>query len=389
MYQTGAILLYGIPLAYYLGMACWLALGWFSLVWLLKKRRAAKQLVAAGGSEATTVPAQKRRSMWLANLGLSVWLFMAGCTLLELYFAFVFNQSDSFNLSNVSKAWHMRYVQRNVEGFRDDQSLAEKYKQPGQKVWFIGDSFTFGHGVARVADRFSDLIGRDLAAKHPGQLVVANLAETGINTADVRKLTESIIRAKLKPDLLVYVICPNDIDEPLLESGSAEHQQPILQPPYPLFSHTYFLNLLWFRVKQATHPKVRDYYSELATAYKGRPALRMLAEIDRLKSSCKAAGIQLRIAVFPFLHNLGPKYPFGPAHALLLEHCREVHIPVMDLYPALEPHAGEGLVVGRFDAHPNERAHALAAEALEKNLLRDLFDAGSIRSTSPAADSKN
>jgi hypothetical protein len=45
---------------------------------------------------------------------------------------------------------------------------------------------------------------------------------------------------------------------------------------------------------------------------------------------------------------------------------------VLDLWPVLKPHLGEGLTVNRFDAHPNERAHALAAEAIERELLRDL-----------------
>jgi hypothetical protein len=49
-------------------------------------------------------------------------------------------------------------------------------------------------------------------------------------------------------------------------------------------------------------------------------------------------------------------------------------VPCLDLKTALLPHVGEGLTVNRFDAHPNERAQALAAEALERELLGDLFD---------------
>ena len=35
-------------------------------------------------------------------------------------------------------------------------------------------------------------------------------------------------------------------------------------------------------------------------------------------------------------------------------------------------------MVSRFDAHPNERAHVIAAEAMEKDLLSDL-----VRPTQP------
>ena len=47
---------------------------------------------------------------------------------------------------------------------------------------------------------------------------------------------------------------------------------------------------------------------------------------------------------------------------LIAEYCRARKVPVLDLRPTLEPHASERLTVSRFDSHPNERVHALAAE---------------------------
>ena len=47
----------------------------------------------------------------------------------------------------------------------------------------------------------------------------------------------------------------------------------------------------------------------------------------------------------------------------------------------LEPHASEKLTVNIFDAHPNERAHELAADAIADRLLGDLTD----RQPSPAS----
>ena len=45
---------------------------------------------------------------------------------------------------------------------------------------------------------------------------------------------------------------------------------------------------------------------------------------------------------------------------------------MLDLQPIFSEHTGEKLEVSRFDAHPNERAHAIAAEAIEKDLFSDL-----------------
>ncbi|MBS0266274.1 MAG: hypothetical protein JSS02_30370, partial [Planctomycetes bacterium] len=144
-------------------------------------------------------------------------------------------------------------------------------------------------------------------------------------------------------------------------------------PPI-ILRDTYFFNLLWFRMRLAMKPQVRNYYGDMAQAYQeGEPLRRFLNKLDDLHRLCQSHGIDLRVAIFPFLHNLGPEYPFKAAHERLVQHCQAESIPILDLAPILEPHLAEGLVVNRFDAHPNERAHQLAAEAMEAGLLADLL----------------
>lgn len=58
--------------------------------------------------------------------------------------------------------------------------------------------------------------------------------------------------------------------------------------------------------------------------------------------------------------------------ARLADFCKSEKIPLLDLDPIFRQHAGENLMVSRFNAHPNERAHAIAAEAMEQDLLSDL-----------------
>jgi hypothetical protein len=87
-----------------------------------------------------------------------------------------------------------------------------------------------------------------------------------------------------------------------------------------------------------------------------------------MRAQCARHGIELRVVIFPFLTTLGDDDPFAPAYDRLASHCADHQIPCLDLRPALVPHVAEGLVVNRFDAHPNERAHALAAEAILADL---------------------
>jgi hypothetical protein len=50
----------------------------------------------------------------------------------------------------------------------------------------------------------------------------------------------------------------------------------------------------------------------------------------------------------------------------------------------LQPHARENLTVSLFDAHPNERAHALVAPVIADEFLADLWNKPGPPGTPPA-----
>ncbi|HEY3967372.1 MAG TPA: SGNH/GDSL hydrolase family protein [Planctomycetaceae bacterium] len=348
----------GLSVAYLACLVLWIAAGLWGFKRLLLARRRAR-----------TLPSRIR---WI-NLGLSLWILLAGLTVVEMYFAFIYDQSDSFNMTNVSQRWFKRHVQTNPQGWRDDRPL-DRTAPPGvHRVWFTGDSFTYGHGIKNTADRFSNLVAAALERQHPGEFAVSNVAEAGINIAQVENLMRGHLEKGYRFNTLVYVMCLNDIEPYVDERG--ERYVNLGKPGAPFFFRdTYFFNLLWFRLRLAMQPQVRNYYADLADAYhEGEPLRRFLRMLDNLHDVCSSHDVDLRVAIFPFLHNLGPNYPFAAAHRKIVDHCHEQRIPVLDLAPVLEPHLAEGLVVNRFDAHPNERAHQLAAEAMERELLPDLM----------------
>src|SRR5262249_20566658 len=78
----------------------------------------------------------------------------------------------------------------------------------------------------------------------------------------------------------------------------------------------------------------------------------------------KAHGGRLAVVTFPFLADLGPKYRFRAAHAKLDEFWAGEGVPALDLLPTFEANRAKTLTVGPFDAHPNETAHAIAADAI-------------------------
>lgn len=349
---------FDLPLDYLLDLAAWTAAGAAAFVLLLRLHR--------------RLTRRSPRRVWIARAGLSLWMFLAALTLVELFFAIVYDQSDSFNMSNVSKHWFDRHVRVNNEGFRDAKPFPKTVPEGMRRICFVGDSFTFGHGIKNVADRFSDLVAARLDAQCPGKFETANIGEAGIDVRQVTHLVETVVDHGFQVDVVVYTICLNDIDG--FEPASRDQQQRLSlhAPQFFLFRDTYFLNMLYFRVQQARQPDVRNYYSNLADSYRSAAWDGMRSQLDKLRKICDDWKIDLRIVVFPFLHNLGPAYPFDAAHERIAAYCQETSLPFLDLKPVLMPHAGEGLTVNRFDAHPNERAHALAARAIGEQLLGDL-----------------
>ena len=340
--------------SYLLGLAAWMTGLVWALRWLLFQR------IRRRGQ-----PAKQR---WI-NLGLSAWMILFALTLPEMAVAFFYDQSDSFNLTNVSKRWFQRHVKLNDRGFRD-VPWTRLVPEGHERIAFMGDSFVFGHGVNRAEDRLSEVVARGLAEKFPRKYVVVNLGKSGIGTHDLRPILEQTVwseDASLKS--VTYVICLNDIEWFISENYRRYEGISSQGPQLILFRDTYFYNWLYYRVRRFSVPAVRDYFSDVLEAYQGPAWQPWTEEIRQLRADLAKHNCGLRMVIFPFLHNLGEKYPFHDVHVKIVNFAQREKIPVLDLEPILKPHVGEGLTVNRFDAHPNERAHQLAGEAMLKDLL--------------------
>lgn len=341
----------------------------FGLLWLRRKHRVQRTKVAC------------------VHAGLSLWMILAFATAAETAFALFVDRSDTFDVTNISKRWFRRHLdaeRRPPLGNRDAEPFT-KFTPPGtERIGFVGDSFTAGHGINNMADRFSDRIRAALEAHRPGKYVVANLAEPGWETSQIEAFVRKILLDGNDLRYVVYVYCMNDIEGfPMLTaSGEADFNTPIKKalggiymeaPRFFLWRDTYLFNWLYYRYLQARNPESRSYFDALAECYTTTQWDLLCKKLLQLRNNCREKNSELRIALFPFLHQLGPDYPLRDAHRKLAAFCKEQGIRVLDLEPVFREHAGERLTVNAFDAHPNERANAIAAEAMEKQLLDDLF----------------
>jgi hypothetical protein len=354
------MLLWYLPDEYLLGMGIWLAVMGATVVVLLKLRRASK-----------TRPVR----LGLIHAGLSLWMFLSLVTAIELYFALFVDRSDSFNRTNISKRWIHRHIdaQKNRVGYRDAQDLTPEIPDGMKRIMFFGDSFTAGQGIPRREDRFSELLRADLDRTRPGKVQVANFGELGLEVVQITGRIEGVLTEGYEANTVVYVYMLNDIEG--FDPKTIEVMQNLgrFDPQWFVFRNTYFLNWLYFRSMQYRHKELRDYFPHLVDAYRSDSWNGVARKLDELHSICRKRNVDFRMAIYPFVHNLGPDYPFRDVHRRLVDYCKSRGIKVLDLEPVLSPHAGEGLVVNRFDAHPNERANALVAEAMRTQLLADYF----------------
>ena len=356
---------------YLYGMLAWLIAGAVGF-WLLLRLRGLWR-------------GQAKRQNWV-NAGLSIWMGLALLTGVELYFALIYDASDSFNMTNVSRKWfelHVEPQKRDVqirpgEGLRirDDRDYPTKLSKDQRHLVFFGDSFTFAQGVPDVRDRFSNRVRAALEPTSNGKVVVSNLSDAGTDLFWVEGLMKVLFENGHRIDTAVYVLCLNDIET--FHERHRTYYQDLSKhsPTFFLFRDTYFFNWAYFRVRQASLKEVRGYFSFVQEYYSGEPWEKMTRKLDQVHALCKANHTDFRIVVFPFLHNLGPEYPFREAHLKIVEYCRSRNIPVLDLEPELTPFASKVLTVNRFDAHPNELAHRVAAEAMLRELLRDFSTNG-------------
>lgn len=117
------------------------------------------------------------------------------------------------------------HVQLNEEGFRD--AAFGRAKQPGQyEILLLGDSITWGYGV-EVGRRYSDLLPAELA-KQGIDAVVRNVAVPGYDTGS-ELLQYRQLRGQGCPDLVLAGLYENDTRENLSPS-----QGPYAKPYFEL-----------------------------------------------------------------------------------------------------------------------------------------------------------
>jgi lysophospholipase L1-like esterase len=309
-------------------------------------------------------PRTKFRKSGLVVGNLLVFSCLIGIVALagESYFRFAAVETDSFGVSLPARRWFALHAKLNSTGCRDREWTTDK-PSGVRRIAFVGDSFTYGWGIKRPEDRFTDLIQARFDARSRGAVEVLNVAKSGWGTGDETQPIADMIKV-FGVDEVVLCHVANDIEK-LLPTGAGFNPT---RPPDPTFFNldsSCLMDYLYRRIYLPRVPTVRGYHDWLAEGYGDESIWRaQQQQFGAIIRGCADHGVTLRVALLPFIRTSGEKLHQAALHATLRRFFEANHVPVVDLLPVLEEHPRDDLVVNANDAHPNEAAHALFATAL-------------------------
>jgi hypothetical protein len=296
----------------------------------------------------------------LVFLFLSNLVFLAG----ETYYRFIYDTTDSIDYTNVSQQWFRKYYRVNSAGFRDNIEYSLRIQSGKRRVTFVGDSFTAGHGIKSVEDRFPNLI----RAMHP-EWEVHVMAVVGLDTGPEFRMLYNSIADGYQLDQVVLVYCLNDVADlrPDWSKAMVDLQAGVKHQNW-IERNSYLVNTLYYRIMASHNPYLKSYYSFVVDAYRGAYWEAQKKRLTAFRDLVQSHHGRLLVVTFPFLNSLGPGYKFQFAHKELDRFWDGLNVPNLDLLSIYSNLPPGKLTVNRFDAHPNEYACLLAAKSINKFL---------------------
>ena len=285
----------------------------------------------------------------------------------EIYFRYIYDQSDGLGFLKVNQKWHQRHVVFNNYFKRSDNF--EPQKPPGEiRLAVMGDSISFGGGIEDPQNRFSNLLERKLRADGLN-VSIYNLGISGTGTQE--QIQDFNNLRHLNFDLLIWQYFFNDANPQTDNLGTKiimDNQNKFTPPPLInwLTDHSYFADWLYWRLSSKYDQTFTDLANADLKSYQD-PALfsQHQQDIQSFLNQLHRQRLPVVVIIFPYL------YPTSQPQARLEAYQKTYQIfqsadadAVIQLAPYLKHYSYSQITASRFDSHPNELAHQIAADPL-------------------------
>lgn len=238
----------------------------------------------------------------ILNIATALFSIFVIFILLEAIFMFI-PRSHSADYTLASRLWYAKYWKPiNSLGFRD--------KEPDNNnpvILFVGDSYTAGHGLKSVDERFSNIVGKELNKKGK-KYTVLNIGKPNLDSKnEYNEMINFIYQTRIKPEKIILQYCGNDIEGVAMNNGLVFDG---FKPPANINkfllligSGSYLFNYLYFLSPREYLGM--PYVTYLTRAYKDNIILSKHKEDLKLFVDYSGKNsIQLIVVVFPFLTDL-------------------------------------------------------------------------------------
>ena len=262
--------------------------------------------------------------------------------------------------------WRRDHV--NKIGFRDNDHTIEK-PAGVYRIVVLGDSFTEGQGVA-FENIYPRVLEKKLNALHSSthyETIVC--AKSGRNAVQEVGMYHDQCR-QFKPDLLIIGFVLNDTEC----SGKYNYiklqylRSQIFQKPASiigkfLFAHSAMYKHIYCRIEYTRINKIAKnldiFYQENNVCYQEfKNAYRSL------KKMVNDDNTPVLIVIFTYFQHPLNNYPFIKIIHKVQLFSTELGFNSMDLLDVYKPYKESELKFCEWNAHPNAKAHALAADAI-------------------------
>jgi hypothetical protein len=288
---------------------------------------------------------------------------------LEGIFMFVpksYGKGDPYNLAE--RLWFTKYWQVNQLGYRDIE-LSPESDQNKFKIAILGDSFVAGHGIEDVNDRFSNILGSKLGPDY-------RVYNMGLNGADTQAEFDKLVTFPIKPNLIILVHYPNDIErvpDREAESASTDNKLNRINAQLLNFSlsnglieNSYLLNYFYYKFEASAkiypnsdrgktskehmlEERNRENYQSF---YLKKGMFREhLQNLNRFIALTEREGIPLMLMLIPETWDETIDYSGEHVNEPIGQFFSQRKIPVLNLYGLLKDIPIEKRVVSNRDAH--------------------------------------
>ncbi len=265
-----------------------------------------------------------------------------------------------------SLKFNRKYVEINKDGMRDRNF---DFRKPDGtiRIASVGDSFAFGSGIKNVNNTYSKILESELNdLNNSFNYDVLNFGIMGLSTDDELNLIKNKV-LKYNPDIILIGYVSNDFVN--IEQIDYKEHFTILPGGFWIRNFFFTYALIELKINRLLENigfkknGLSITLEKLNSEKNVKHNKRLFEEINNVS---KRHNIKIIVVNFPVIYRL-KDYPLQEVNRFISSVSIKNEFVYLDLTPVYEKYSEQDLVVNKYDSHPNELGHKIAAkEILEK-----------------------